>query len=184
MTRKLLLVLALVGMMFAGTAHAGRFSNFSFGYSDFGHHGGYNISVGGFGGRHWGGFGSSAPAYGFGYGHRDHWRERWNLSSYRRGYDDCYYGCRSSYRNDYPSRRDYSSYYDPRRHRGYDRHYRHDRHDRYDRHNRYDRHDYDRSGRDYSRNDYGRSERRSERAYDRAREDSRGLNNGRSRSEY
>ena len=61
MTRKLLLVLALVGMMFAGTAHAGRFSNFSFGYSDFGHHGGYNISVGGFGGRHWGGLARPRP---------------------------------------------------------------------------------------------------------------------------
>lgn len=193
MNRRFVLVLALVGMMFAGAVQARGWSNFSFGYSDYGRHGGYSVSLGGFGGHHWGGLGWSSPGsygHGFDYGYRNHWRDSWNLSSYGRGYyDDCYYGCRGYNRSHYPSPRHYSGHDYPRHdryYRSYDRGYRHDRHDRY---NRHDRHGLSGYGRDYSHNRYDRSyraDRSSERAYDRAREESRGLSEGspRGRREY
>ena len=158
MSRKLMLIFAFVGLLFASGAQAGRFS---FGYSDYGHRGGYSLSLGGFGGGGWGGGGWGGygwnspgwygPRYGLGYGYRNQWGDPWYLSGYRGGHYDCF-GCGGHSRSYFPARGYYGGSY-PRYSRNYSRY---DRSDRYYR----GRHDGYRRPSDYDRNNYREYDRR------------------------
>ena len=137
-----LVLMVMLGIGFGAAASAG---NWSIGYSDYGRHGGYNLTVGSHGYRSFSAF-TYAPSWGYGY--RDSWRDPWYLSSYRapvRSYYGCDYGCAPVRSYGYATPRYYGSGYGYRSY-GYRPSYNYRPHYSYRSHNRdygrrYDRYD-------------------------------------------